>query len=42
MRSIAVVLADGALLAVSALAPEGAAGHGDEEIAAVMAVPRRS
>jgi hypothetical protein len=38
-RSIAVVLADGALLAVSALAPEGAAGHGDEEISAVLAEP---
>jgi len=38
-RSIAVALADGALLAVSALAPEGAAGHGDEEVAAVLAEP---
>lgn len=39
LRSIAVVLADGALLAVSALAPQGSAGHGDEEIEAVMAEP---
>jgi hypothetical protein len=39
MRSIAVVLADGALLAISAAAPEGAAGHSEEEISAVLAEP---
>jgi hypothetical protein len=41
LRSIAVVLADGALLAVAAITPPGAEGHGDEEIAGVLAEPER-
>lgn len=40
-RSIAVILADGALLAVSAVRPAGAEGHGDEETAGVLAEPKR-
>jgi hypothetical protein len=35
-RSIGVVFADGGLLAVSAVRPEGAGGHGEESVAAVI------
>ena len=41
LRSIAVILADGGLLALAALSPPGAEGHGDEEIAAGLAEPDR-
>jgi hypothetical protein len=35
-RSIGVVFADGGLLALSAVRPGGSAGHGEEEVAAVL------
>lgn len=35
-RSIGIVFSDGGLLALSAVRPGGAAGHGEEEVAAVM------
>lgn len=35
-RSIGIVFADGGLLALSATRPQGAAGHGDESVAAVL------
>jgi hypothetical protein len=38
-RSIGIVFSDGGLLAVSAVRPSGAAGHGDEAIAAVLCGP---
>jgi len=38
-RSIGVAFADGGLLAVSAVRPEGADGHGEERIAAVICGP---
>lgn len=38
-RSIGIVFADGGLLALSALRPTGAAGHGEEELAVVLCDP---
>jgi hypothetical protein len=38
-RSIGIVFADGGLLALSALRPAGAGGHGEEELAAVLCDP---
>ncbi len=38
-RSIGIVFSDGGLLAVSAVRPSGAHGHGDEEVAAVLCGP---
>ena len=38
-RSIAVVFADGGLLAIETALPAGAEGHGAEEVAAVLADP---
>jgi hypothetical protein len=38
-RSIAIVLADGGLVAVLAARPPDAAGHGEEEVAAAMLEP---
>jgi hypothetical protein len=38
-RSIGVVFSDGGLLAVSAARPSGSAGHGDEEVSAVLCDP---
>lgn len=38
-RSIGVVFSDGGLLAVSAVRPEGAEGHGEEQVAAVLCGP---
>lgn len=38
-RSIGVVFSDGGLLAVSAARPEGAEGHGEEQVAAVLCDP---
>jgi hypothetical protein len=38
-RSIGVVFADGGLLALTALRPAGAGGHGEEEVAAVLCDP---
>lgn len=38
-RSIGIVFEDGGLLALTSTAPEGASGHGDEEIAAVFCDP---
>jgi len=35
-RSIGVVFSDGGLLALSAVRPERAGGHGEEEVAAVL------
>lgn len=35
-RSIGVVFSDGGLLALSAVRPDGAGGHGEEEVAAVL------
>ena len=35
-RSIGIVFADGGLLALSAMRPGGAAGHGEEEVAALL------
>ncbi len=39
VRSISVLLADGGLFALSALAPPGADGHDAEEVAALLAEP---
>jgi len=38
-RSIGIVFSDGGLLALSAVRPQGAAGHGDEVVAAVLCGP---
>lgn len=38
-RSIGVVFDDGGLLALTSTLPEGAGGHGDEEVAAVLCDP---
>lgn len=38
-RSIGVVFDDGALLALTSNLPEGAVGHGEEEVAAVFCDP---
>ena len=38
-RSIGIAFADGGLLALSAVRPEGAAGHGEESVAAVLCGP---
>jgi hypothetical protein len=38
-RSIGIVFADGGLLALSALRPSGAGGHGEEELTAVLCDP---
>ena len=38
-RSVAVALADGGLLALSACRPDDAAGHGEESISAVLSDP---
>ena len=38
-RSIGIVFSDGALLALSAQLPEGAEGHGEEEVAGVFCDP---
>lgn len=38
-RSIGIVFGDGGLLALSALRPAGAGGHGDEQVAAVLCGP---
>ncbi len=38
-RSIGIVFADGGLLALTAVLPPGADGHGGEEIAAVLCDP---
>lgn len=35
-RSIGIVFSDGGLLALSAVRPPGAEGHGEEEVAAVL------
>lgn len=35
-RSIGIVFSDGGLLALSAVRPERAGGHGDEQVAAVL------
>jgi hypothetical protein len=35
-RSIGIVFSDGGLLAVSAVRPRGAGGHGEESVAAVL------
>ncbi|HEY5052930.1 MAG TPA: hypothetical protein VII45_05915 [Solirubrobacterales bacterium] len=38
-RSIGIVFADGGLLALSAVRPSGAGGHGEEELTAVLCDP---
>jgi len=38
-RSIGIAFADGGLLALSAVRPEGAPGHGEESVAAVLCGP---
>jgi hypothetical protein len=38
-RSIGIVFSDGGLLALSAVRPAGAGGHGAEEVAAVLCDP---
>lgn len=38
-RSIGIVLDDGGLLALTSDAPEGAAGHGEEQVTAVLCDP---
>jgi hypothetical protein len=38
-RSIGIVFSDGGLLALTATAPAGGSGHGDEEVAAVLCDP---
>lgn len=38
-RSIGIVFADGGLLAVSAVRPQGAGGHGEEAVGAVICGP---
>ncbi len=38
-RSIGIAFSDGGLLALSAVRPEGAGGHGEEHVAAVLCGP---
>jgi len=38
-RSIGIVFADGGLLALSAVRPQGAGGHGEESVGAVLCDP---
>ena len=38
-RSIGIVFSDGGLLALSAVRPAGASGHGDEQVTAVLCDP---
>lgn len=38
-RSIGIVFADGGLLALSAVRPQGAGGHGEEAVGAVLCDP---
>jgi hypothetical protein len=38
-RSIGIVFSDGGLLALSAVRPRGARGHGDEQVTAVLCDP---
>jgi hypothetical protein len=38
-RSIGIVFSDGGLLALTAVRPRGASGHGEEEVAAVVCDP---
>ncbi len=38
-RSIGIVFSDGGLLALTAVRPAGAGGHGEEQLAAVMCGP---
>jgi hypothetical protein len=38
-RSIGIVFADGGLLALSAVRPQGAGGHGEESVAAILCGP---
>ncbi|HWO16145.1 MAG TPA: hypothetical protein VNM89_05475 [Solirubrobacterales bacterium] len=38
-RSIGIVFSDGGLLALTAVRPRGAGGHGEEEVAAVVCDP---
>ena len=38
-RSIGIVFADGGLLALSAVRPQGAGGHGEEAVSAVLCGP---
>ncbi len=38
-RSIGIVFSDGGLLALSAVRPPGAAGHGEEQVTAVLCDP---
>jgi hypothetical protein len=38
-RSIGIAFSDGGLLALSAVRPDGAGGHGDEHVAAVLCGP---
>lgn len=38
-RSIGIVFADGGLLAISAVRPQGAGGHGEEAVGAVLCGP---
>jgi hypothetical protein len=38
-RSIGIVFADGGLLALSAVRPQGAGGHGEETVGAVLCGP---
>jgi hypothetical protein len=38
-RSIGIVFSDGGLLALTSTLPEGAEGHGEEEVAAVLCDP---
>jgi hypothetical protein len=38
-RSIGIAFADGGLLALSAVRPPGAGGHGEEQVAAVLCGP---
>jgi hypothetical protein len=38
-RSIGIVFADGGLLALSAVRPDKAEGHGEEEVAAILCDP---
>lgn len=41
-RSIGIVFSDGGLLALSAVRPVGASGHGDEQVATVLCDPDRA
>jgi len=38
-RSIGIAFSDGGLLALSALRPEGSAGHGEEQVVSVLCGP---